>query len=101
MKHFLQGGRCSNQGFSLLKIPSGELIELSDTDDLLNMLVYQQELEFAGKYDDVSGWFTSSGLLQGDFRSDPHLPTRLVLGALHHLAASEIQVSMLKTDSGR
>ncbi|CAJ1439608.1 unnamed protein product [Effrenium voratum] len=93
--------KCSaKRSFSLLKIPSGELIELSDTDDLLNMLVYQQELEFAGKYDDVSGWFTSSGLLQGDFRSDPHLPTRLVLGALHHLAASEIQVPKAVLDAG-
>ena len=64
--------------YSLLKLPSGELIDFTDTDDILNMLLYTQEVEFSAKYETVSDWFSSSD------------GPKMVLAALSHLAESDM-----------
>ena len=70
--------------FSLLKMPSGELIDFTDTDDILNTLLYTQEVEASAKWEDVKEWFS----LQQNFSSSDG--PKMVLAALSHLAESDM-----------
>ena len=86
--------KCSlKKKFSLLKVPSGDVIDFEDTDDILNTLVFTQEVEVGAKWDDVTSWF--SKLKPGLFQlpnSDPQVGSELILGALRHMATSNISL---------
>lgn len=85
------GTKCGvKKKFSLLKIPSGEFIDLTDTDDILETLVYTQEVELSAKWNDVTSWFRTEGLVQNS--ADPKVGSKLVLDALRHMAASNISL---------
>eukprot|EP00435_Cladocopium_sp_Y103_P010229 s4492_g2.t1 len=102
------GTKCSlKKKFSLLKLPSGELIDFKDTDDILNMLFFTQEVEVGAKWDDVTSWFSKPDLLQLSPISDPQVGSKLILGALRHMATSNISLpsklelkSYLRSSSG-
>ena len=85
--------KCSlKKKFSLLKVPSGELIDFTDTDDILDMLVYTQEVEVAAKWEDVTSWFSKKPDPIPDGIPDPQAGSELVMGALRHIATSNISL---------
>ena len=87
------GTKCSlKKKFSLLKLPSGELIDFTDTDDILDMLVYTQEVEVAAKWEDVTSWFSKKPDPIPDGIPDPQAGSELVMGALRHIATSHISL---------
>ena len=85
--------KCSlKKKFSLLKLPSGELIDFTDTDDILDMLVYTQEVEVAAKWEDVTSWFSKKPDPIPDGIPDPQAGSELIMGALRHIATSNISL---------
>ena len=85
--------KCSlKKKFSLLKLPSGELIDFTDTDDILDMLVYTQEVEVAATWEDVTSWFSKKPDPIPDGIPDPQAGSELIMGALRHIATSNISL---------